>query len=451
MPKIYKILFLVVVAITAKTNVTAQVANDSVPVSVNVPLENIFNAKTPKEYVISDIKVTGTTFDPNLIISISGLAVGDKVKIPGGDNFSKAISNLWKQNLVSDVQIYFTNLVGDKLSVEINITDRPSLTNFKFKGVSKGEADDLTPKLGLVKNKVTRVTENLKTTAVTVIKKFYVDKGFRNVDVKVNETKDPKNANAVNIVFVVNKNAKVRIKDIYFAGNESVSSLKLKKQMKGTKEMSRFTLFSTSVGNVFDSGKTNKITFNEYLRTNGYLIPSKTKEVLDPYFRFKLSSAKFNEKKYLEDKGHVLDYYNSLGFRDVTIEDDTTYNDHGDLDVAIKLKEGHRYYFGNITWKGNTKYSDSLLSLLLGIKKGDIYNAETLNKKLGKEPSPEGGDISSLYQDDGYLFFRIDPVETAVYNDTIDHEIRIVEGPQATIGKVNITGNDKTKDYVIRR
>ena len=143
--------------------------------------------------------------------------------IPGGDNFSKAISNLWKQNLVSDVQIYFTNLVGDKLSVEINITDRPSLTNFKFKGVSKGEADDLTPKLGLAKGKVTRVTENLKTTAVTIIKKFYVDKGFRNVDVKVNETKDPNAANAVNIVFVVNKNAKVRIKDIYFAGNESVS------------------------------------------------------------------------------------------------------------------------------------------------------------------------------------------------------------------------------------
>lgn len=451
MPKIYKILFLVVVAITAKTNITAQVANDSVPVSVNVPLENIFNAKTPKEYVISDIKVTGTTFDPNLIISISGLAVGDKVKIPGGDNFSRAITNLWKQNLVSDVQIYLTNLVGNKLSVEINITDRPSLTNFKFKGVSKSEADDLTPKLGLAKGKVTRVTENLKTTAATVIKKFYVDKGFRNVDVKVNETKDPKNANAVNIIFVVNKNAKVRIKDIYFAGNESVSSLRLKKQMKGTKEMSRLTLFPTSVGNVFDSGKTNRITFHEYLQNYGYLIPSKTKEVLDPYVRFKLSSAKFNEKKYLEDKGHILDYYNSLGFRDAIIEDDTTYNDHGDLDVAIKLKEGHRYYFGNITWKGNTKYSDSVLSLFLGIKKGDIYNAEILNKKLGVIPSAEGGDISSLYQDDGYLFFTIHAVETAVYNDTIDHEIRIVEGPQATIGKVNITGNDKTKDYVIRR
>ncbi len=448
MPKIYKILFLVVVAITAKTSATAQVSDS---VSVNVALENIFNAKSPKEYIISDIKVVGTTFDPNLIISISGLAVGDKVMIPGGDNFSKAITNLWKQNLVSDVQIYFTNLVGNKLSVEINIKDRPSLTNFKFKGVSKSEADDLTPKLGLVKGKTTRVTENLKRSAVRIIQKFYVDKGFRNVDVKVNETKDPNNDNAVNIVFAVEKNQKVRIKDIFFSGNQSVSDSKLKKQMKGTKEKSRFTLFPTTIGDVYDSGKTNYITFNEYLHSNGYLIPSKTKELLDPYFRFKLSSSKFNEKKYNEDKQSLLDYYNSLGFRDAIIDKDTTYNDHGDMDVAIKMSEGHRYYFGNITWKGNTKYSDSVLSLILGIKKGDIYNAATLNKKLGKQPSPEGGDISSLYEDDGYLFFRIDPVETAVYNDTIDHEIRIVEGPQATIGKVDITGNNKTKDYVIRR
>ena len=216
MLKFYKILFLVVVAVTAKTNATAQV-NDSV--SVNVALENIFNSKSPKEYIIADIKVTGTkSFDPNLIISISGLAVGDKVMLPGGDNFSKAITNLWKQNLVSDVQIYFTNLVGNKLSVEINITDRPSLTNFKFKGVSKGEADDLTPKLGLSKGKVSRVTENLKTSAVNVIKKFYIDKGFRNVDVKVVETKDPNAANSVNIVFVVNKNGKGSYKGYLFYG-----------------------------------------------------------------------------------------------------------------------------------------------------------------------------------------------------------------------------------------
>ncbi|MEO8568009.1 MAG: POTRA domain-containing protein [Ginsengibacter sp.] len=484
MHNVYKILFLVVVAVTAKTNTSAQVVTDTsrvlanpsdstvvpdttsllqksvsnlkdtVPISsVNVELENIFNAKAPTEYIISDIKVTGTkSFDPNLIISISGMAVGDKVMIPGGDNFSKAINNLWKQGLIADAEVYFTNLSGKNLSIELNITDRPTLTSFKFRGISKTEADEITTKLGLAKGRQTRVTENLKKSSSAVIKKFYVEKGFRNVEVEVQESKDNKATNGVNIMFVVNKNGKVKVNDIYFAGNESVPDLKLKKQMKGTKEKSRFTLFPSDNGNVFDSSKGNKLTFSEYLRTNGYLIPSKTKELLDPYVRFKfLSSAKFNDKKYLEDKQNILNYYNSLGFRDAVIENDTTYNDAGNLDVAIKMNEGHHYYFGNITWKGNTKYSDSILNLLLGIKKGDSYNVETLNKKLGKQPSPEGGDISSLYQDDGYLFFQIDPVETAVYNDTIDHEIRIREGPQATIGKVEITGNDKTKDYVIRR
>lgn len=480
MHKIYKILLLIVIAITTGTLAFAQVKNDSVPpavhtdtvrasfkhdsvppavhtdtlpTSVNVDLENIFNAKTPKEYIISDIKVTGSkSFDPNLITSISGLAVGDKVTLPGGDNFAKAITNLWKQNLVSNVDIYFTKLSGKNLSVEINITDRPSLTSFKFKGATKSESDDLTTKIGLTKGRVTRVTESLKLSSVDLIKKFYIDKGFRNVNVVVNETKDPKSANAVNIVFEITKNGKVKINDIFFAGNQIVSDATLKKQMKGTKENSRLTLFPSHSYNVYDSSKRDHITFNEYLHNDGLLVPSETREVLDPYFRFNLlSSAKFNDKKYLEDKTAILDYYNSLGFRDAAIISDTTYGDNGNVDVAVKLSEGHRYYFGNITWKGNTKYSDSLLTLILGIKKGDIYDAATLNKRTGKTPNAQGGDISSLYQDDGYLFFQITPVETAVYNDTIDHEIRIVEGPQATIGKVEITGNDKTKEYVIRR
>jgi outer membrane protein insertion porin family len=472
MPKIYKILLLIVIAVTTTTIASAQVAldsvppvsakadsiqpnfmqHDTVPSSVNVELENIFNSKTPKRYTLSHIAVTGTSFDPNLIISISGLAVGDKILLPGGDEFAKAITNLWKQNLVSDVQIYLTQLTGDSLSIEINITDRPILSIYKFKGISKSEADDLAPKLDLVKGRVTRVTEGFKVNAVSVIQKFYVDKGFRNVQVDINEVKDRNSTNSVSIIFVIRKNGKVRINDIYFAGNETVPDLRLKKQMKGTKEKSRFTLFPPNDFNVYDSTKKNHLSFNEYIRENGYLIPSETKEVLDPYFRFKfLSSAKFNEKKYDDDKVKILDYYNSLGFRDATILADTTYNDKGNLDVAIKVAEGHRYYFGNITWKGNTKFSDSLLNVFLGIKKGDIYNAETLNKRLGVIPSMEGGDISSFYQDDGYLFFHIIPVETAVYNDTIDHEIRITEGPQATIGKVEIAGNDKTKEYVIRR
>jgi outer membrane protein insertion porin family len=460
MLKIYKVFFLIGIALITKITVNAQITSDSIPitvtpdsipVSVNVDLEQIFNAKTPKQYVISDIKVTGTqSFDPGLIISISGLAVGDKVMLPGADNFSKAINNLWKQNLISNVEIYFDRLVGNNLYIEISITERPRLTNFKYKGLKKSESDDLATKVGLSKGRV--VTENMKGTAVENIRKFFVDKGYRNIDINVLEQKDPTVTNGVIMTFIVDKKGKVKINQVDFSDNNNVPDNRLKKLMKGTKEMSRLTLFPQDDINPYDH-KNSKLSFRNYLQQNGYLSVSKTKELADPYFRFKLlSSSKFNDKKYQEDQSKVLDYYNSLGYRDAILVADTQYyNKKGNLNLAIKLNEGRKYYFGNITWRGNTKYSDSVLNVILGIKKGEIYNVGTLTKKLGSQPSQEGGDITSLYQDDGYLFFSIDPIETAVYNDTIDHEIRIVEGPQATIGKVTITGNDKTKEYVIRR
>ena len=451
MQKIYMTLFMVIIVFLTKTNTYAQAPGDSTPVSVNVDLEQIFNSKTPKEYIIAGIQVTGTqSFDKNLIISISGIAKGDKVMLPGSDVFSKAINNLWKQNLISNVEVFLTKLVGRNLYVEINLTERPRLSSFRFKGVKKGEADDLNGKVGLIKGRV--VTENMKKVAVDNIKKFYIEKGYRNVNVLVKQSRDGTQTNSVFLTFDVNKSVKVKVSEIFFGGNENVSDLKLKKQMKGTKEMSRLTLFPAKDKNIY-SDKNSNLSFRKYLSETGYLSLTKTKEVIDPYFRFKLlTSAKFNDKKYHEDREKILDYYNSLGYRDAAIVADTQYyNKQGNMDVAIKLNEGNQYYFGKMSWRGNTKYTDSLLTLLLGIHKGDIYNIATLNKKLGKQVSQEGGDISSLYMDDGYLFFRIEAVETAVYHDTIDHEIRIVEGPQATIGKVDITGNDKTKDYVIRR
>ena len=253
------------------------------------------------------------------------------------------------------------------------------------------------------------------------------------------------------LIFNIVKGGKVRVDEITFFGNDNVPGLKLKKQLKGTKEMTKITLFPAKDSSPYGAKK--KITWSQFMKDYGYLSPSKTLNYLDPYFRFKLfSSAKFNDKKYQSDLDAVLEYYNSLGYRDAVIAKDTVYpNSKGNLMVDIKVDEGHKYYFGNITWRGNTKYPDSVLSQILGIKRGDVYNLATLNKKLGKLLTPEGGDISGLYMDNGYLFFRVDPVETAVYNDTIDHEIRIVEGPQATIKNVNIAGNDKTKEHVIRR
>ena len=449
MQRIYPNFLLSVIAVLVSQLAFSQ--NDTVPVSVNPQLMEIFNSKVPTQYNLAGITVTGAkAFDQNLIISISGLAIGDKLMLPGSDAFSKAISKLWKQNLVVDVEVFLTKLEGKNLFIELAITERPRLADFKFIGIKKGEKDDLETKVGLSKDRV--VTDNMKLSAIEAINKFFADKGFRNVTVDVKEQPAPSMINAVTLVFTINKGNKVKVNSINFADNESINDLKLKKQMKGTKELSRFTLYPPA--NISPYGDTStRPDFNQYLRDMDYLSISKTKEFVDPYFRFKLfSSSKFNPKKYDEDRVKVVDYYNSQGFRDAVIVADTAINNSkGNVDLHIKMNEGRKYFFGNIIWRGHTKYSDSILNVILGIRKGDIYNVEILNKRLGKIPSSEGGDIQSLYMDDGYLFFAVDPVETAVYNDTIDFEIRMREGPQATIGKIEISGNDKTKDYVIRR
>ena len=450
MPRNYQNYLLIIVAVLSTQWAFGQ--NDTLPaVSVDPRLLEIFDTKTPKQYNLAGITVTGAkAFDQNLIISISGLAIGDKLTIPGTDIFSKAINKLWKQNLVVDVQVFLTKLEGNDLYIEMAITERPRLSDFKFTGIKKGEKDDLETKVGLSKDRV--VTDNMKLSAIDVIQKFFSDKGFRNVKVEVKEQPSPSMLNAVTLVFNITKGNKVKVNTINFANNDNITDAKLKKQMKGTKELSRMTLFPTAETSPYGDTSTRP-SFKKYIRDMDYLSITKTKDFIDPYFRFKLfTSSKFNPKKYDEDKISVLDYYNSQGFRDAIIVADTAINTaKGNIDLHLKVNEGKKYFFGNITWRGQTKYSDSVLNVLLGIKKGDTYNLEVLNKRLGKTPNSEGGDVQSLYMDDGYLFFRIDPVETAVYKDTIDFEIRMQEGPQATIGKIEISGNEKTKDFVVRR
>jgi outer membrane protein insertion porin family len=428
--------------------------SDTTPagISVDPALVELASGKTPpREYTIAGIKITGTKYlDESLLMSISGLTVGDKVTIPGGDNFSKAINNLWRQNLFADITIYFTRLAGTSIYIEINVTERPRLSNFYFKGVKKGDADDLTTKSGLIKGRV--VTENMKRVAIQAIRKYYAEKGYQGAAVTISEAHDPAVQNSEILTFNIEKGPKIKIEDINFFGNQAISQGKLKKQMKDTKEVTRLTLFPPP--NVTPYGPHDSVTFKQYLNNWGFLSLSLTKEFLDPYFRFKLFSAsKFNQTKFEDDIQKVIAYYNSQGYRDATIVRDTApiNKKTGMMNIAVQVDEGQKYYFGNLTWKGNTKYSDSVLGLVLGIHKGDVYNLDILNKKLGKQVSQEGGGISDLYMDDGYLFFRIEPVETAVYNDTIDFEIRMTEGPQATIKNVTIAGNDKTNEYVIRR
>jgi outer membrane protein insertion porin family len=447
MLRIYKTIILTA---TLFLIVNGTFAQDS-SVSINPALKGIYDSRTPKKYTIAGIDVKGTkSFDKNLIISISGLAIGDVVNIPGTDVFNKAIVKLWKQSLVSNAEINITKLEEANIYIEIIITERPRLIDYNFIGVKKGDRDDLATKCNLVKERV--LTEDMKLSAVEIIRKFYSDKGYRNVTIHMVETVPQGMVNSVELNFYIDKGKKVKINSINFADNNEIADAKLKKQMKGTKEMTRISLYPNRIQSPYTDSSHTK-TFKDYLKETGYLYPTKTKDYLEPYFRFKFfAGAKFSDKKFIEDKEKILDYYNAQGFRDASIIADTTiFNDKGNIDVHIKVNEGHKYYFGNITWKGVTKYSDSILSVILGIKKGDVYNVETLNKRLGKQLSAEGGDVGSLYQDDGYLFFNVDPIETAVYNDTIDFEIRMREGPQATYGKITVSGNDKTKDYVILR
>ena len=419
--------------------------------SVDAGLMNIYNQRQPKKYKIRNITVSGNHyFDQALLVSISTLTQGEEVVIPGGDNFAKAIQKLWSQNYFSDVEIFITNLEGDQIDVEIDVQERPRLADFHFAGAKKAEEDDLKTKSGLVKGRV--ITENMKRTAIDAINKYYTEKGFRGVAVNIKAKQDSALVNSQILTFDIDRGSKIKISDIYFVDN-TVDDAKLKHQLKGTKEMGRLTLYPPKDTSL--SFNPISYTFSDYMHDKGFFYPSKTGKVLDPYLRLKFfNSAKFNEKKYNEDRDKIIDYYNSLGYRDAVLVSDPnaiTYNTKGNMDITIKVSEGSKYYFGNISWSSNTKYPDSLLTAVLAIKKGDIYNLDLLNKKLGKNLSPEGGDISSLYMDDGYLFFRTEVTETAVYNDTIDFNIKIIEGPQATWKNVKITGNEKTKEYVIRR
>lgn len=407
-----------------------------------------FSLGNPKQYVISGIRVSGTKYlDKNLLISISGISVGDRVILPG-DGLAKVINNLWSQHLFSNVQILIDRIDADKIYLNLHVTERPRLAHFYFRGISKTESSDLKGKTDLHSGSV--VTENMKINALLAIRKYYEGKGFRSVQIATQEHTDTGTMrNAVDLLFYIRKGRKVKINQINFTGNAHVPASRLKARMKGTKENSRLTLHNSYDPSLYNP---RRYTLKEYLRGRGFLSVTKTKAFLEPYFRLSLASAKFDQTKYQQDKDKIISYYNSLGYRDAVIRKDTVYPSRdGNLDIDLLLNEGHKYYFGNIVWQGNTKYSDSLLNLILNIRKGDPYNLDLFDKRLGVTPSAQGNDISSLYLDDGYLFFHIDPIETSVYYDTIDYQIRITEGAQANINRVPITGNDKTNEHVVRR
>lgn len=362
-----------------------------------------FDYNNPKEYEIGKISVVGAVFsDESAIINISGFKVGQKLKVPG-NTIPKAVKSLWKLRLYTDIQIYISKIIGDVAFLEIHVKEKARLTRFDLKNVRKSRITDVKGKVSpyLIKGGI--VTDDLLTNAINGIKSYYADKGYLDAEVKVSKTVDPNVKNGLKIEFDIKRNDKVKIKEILFDGNVNISDKKLRKQMKETKHKRKI-----------------------------------------------FTASKFIKAEYKKDKAFVIDYYNNNGFRDARIlSDSISRNADGDMILNIKLNEGRRYYFRDINWKGNSIYSNEQLNRVLGIKGGDIYNQELLNTRLSF--SQDNRDISSLYLDNGYLFFRVDPIETSIDGDSIDLEMRIFEGPQATIDRVVIDGNDRTHEHVIRR
>jgi outer membrane protein insertion porin family len=332
----------------------------------------------------------------------SGLQVGDEIQVPG-DRISKAIKNLWDQRLFADISIRAAEIRGKDIFLLIELKEMPRLGGFSFKGVSKSGADNLRDEIKLVRGVV--VNDNLITTTKNAIRQYYIGKGFYNADIEI-ETRDASALdNHVDIIIKVDKKSRVRIEEIDFEGVEKVKERKLQKAMKDTKEKAFWRVFNPS---------------------------------------------RFKPKKYKKDKDKIIAFYNSQGYRNAKILEDSVYwVDGGNLGIDIKIHEGDKFYFRDISFIGNTKYSSDTLKQLLGIESGDVYNSEDLNQRLFM--NPQGLDISSLYMDQGYLTFQAIPVETMIENDSIDLEIRIQEGKQFRVGEVTVVGNTKTNDHVIYR
>ncbi|MCL2041906.1 MAG: BamA/TamA family outer membrane protein [Bacteroidales bacterium] len=400
------------------------------------------NYNTPKTYEIGGITVSGVQYlDRNVLIMISGLAVGDQIAIPG-DNITKAINKLWDQNLFEDVKIYATNVQDNKIFLDIYLQERPRLSKFKITGLKKSEVDNIRDEINITRGDV--VTENLLIRTENIIKRHFIKKGYLNTVVTMTEEPDTTRRNEVTLIIDIQKNKKVKIQEIALEGNQILSDSKIKSAMKKTKERGNFRPVNYADSLIFGIAKGAVVVAPHQIIDNMARWQSK---YLNPRI---FKSSKFIESEYNEDKAAIINKYNELGYRDARIMSDTVYKfDNRDIVIRLSFEEGIKYYFGDITWVGNTKYSDEQLNNILKIEKGDVYNRSAMESNLFYNPN--GFDVSSLYMDDGYLFFNVTPVEMRVNGDSIDIELRIYEGIQARVNKVGVKGNTRTNDYVIIR
>ena len=361
----------------------------------------------PKKYIVGGIEVEGNNyFAPQQIIQITGLQEGMEVTVPS-EEMSAIVKRLWLQRYFEDVAVVVDSLVPtrDTAYFKIQIVERPRVSRWTFAGVKSGEQKELQDRLNLRRGG--EFSDYVAKTSVGIIERYYKEKGFYNVKVDVNTKQDTVVRSAIRVQFAVDRGDKVKIKKITFGGAENVKEFKLVRSMKKTKDARLMNFFT---------------------------------------------SKKFKEKEYDNDKKALINAFNEAGYRDARIVKDTMYYiEPGRLQIDFQIDEGKKYYFRDITWTGNSVYTTEALNQILMINKGDVYDVVTMEKRLFGGGKQTEFDVSKLYRDNGYLFFNIQPVELNIEGDSVDVEMRIVEGKPATINNVIINGNDLTNERVVRR
>ena len=356
------------------------------------------------EYILDEIKVTGLkNFNEQTVITYTGLKQGQKIRIPG-EEISSIISKLWKLDLFSDINFYLTDIRDNNASIQIDIIELPTLSDFKITGLKKSKIETIISDTEIKKGQ--KITENfIKTTKNYIVNKYKKD-GFLNAKVAINVVPDTSDVNLSKMLIKIDLGDRVKIDNINFTGNNIAKSSKLKKRMKNTK-----TKF-----------------FGRFWK-----------------------KSKFINEDYKDDLNSILEFYKEKGYRDARIIVDSVITNKNRISINIDLEEGNKYYFGDINFLGNTVYTDNQLLRVLGLSKGDTYNGVLLKKRIADNSKPDGEDLTNLYQNNGYLFSNINPVEVSVENDTINFEVRIVEGKPAYFNKISVVGNTRTKDHVIYR
>jgi outer membrane protein insertion porin family len=404
------------------------------------------NYAKPQKFRVAEIKAVGlSTLDEVAIISLSGLKVDDRIEVPG-DAISNALKKLWGQGIIGDVKILVTKIEGEDIYLLLDLTERPRFSRVEFEGINKTQEGELRDKVN-IRGRVVR--DDVLNTAKRNIEKYYLDKGFLNTEVKIIQDRDTTLPNSVKLRFDIDPKSKVKINEIAFYGNDEISDRALKGKLKKTKEHARVSIFKDVYSRLLDA---DKESLTRSLLSSQVVTSEQANSYINKNFKLNFfNGSKYIPKEYRSDKEKAISFYNSKGFRDAKILEDSIYKFSEDkINIDISLVEGKKYFYRNLTFTGNYIHEDDVLLAKLGIKKGDVYDKETLDKRLNYDPQ-KGDDVSSLYQDNGYLFFNIDPVEINVSGDSIDLEMRIFEGPQVTVNSVGIKGNDRTSDHVVMR